>query len=153
MSDNKRLKEAVKAIKFYSLAKTQAEIALGLGYQVSYLSDMINGRFEISEKFADKLENKYGIRKLWLLSGEGEMLVNQEEAPKHPPEEVEETDIRQMMKMMKDAMETNKELVAFNRQLMDANQKLTDQILKIANERGADKDAEDRRPHEASDRI
>ena len=73
MTPNERLGKAIMAIKFQGRARTQSEIAAQLGYQVSYLSDLINERFEISEKFTNRLTQVFGIRKEWLMTGEGDL--------------------------------------------------------------------------------
>ena len=57
------LRQAIKAIKFHGLAKNQAEIARKMGYDSSYLSDLINGRYDLSDKFVNKLQEIFNISK------------------------------------------------------------------------------------------
>ena len=70
------LRQAIKAIKFHGLAKNQAEIARKMGYDSSYLSDLINGRYDLSDKFVNKLQEIFNISKEWIYKGTGNMFLN-----------------------------------------------------------------------------
>ncbi len=60
----------------------QQEVAQLLGIGQSYVSQMLNGKKPIGKSKADILSKKYGLSKLWLLTGEGEMLANPTEQDK-----------------------------------------------------------------------
>ena len=74
MSDLQRFDKALKYIKLEFNLKNQAEIAEKLGYNKSYLSEIRNGKYPISEKTSYKIEEIFGISANWLLTGNGEML-------------------------------------------------------------------------------
>ncbi len=57
----------------------QQEIANVLGVGQSYVSQMLNGEKPIGRNAADTLSREYGFSKMWLLTGEGEMLRKPEE--------------------------------------------------------------------------
>lgn len=80
MTKNERLKKAIKAIK-YRHGVTQKEIVLQIGLSsASYLSDLISGKSDLSEQFSDKLTSFYPeINKVWLMTGEGEMLKSDDQ--------------------------------------------------------------------------
>jgi len=81
-----RFKKVINYVKMEFNLKNQANVASFLGYNSSYLSDLLNGRYNISEDITDKLLNKVpNISKKWLLTGEGQMLKGQEQtAPINP---------------------------------------------------------------------
>lgn len=150
MTDSERIRaiEKMKNLSTNALAK-QLELKTA-----QTLYDIHKGKHGISKDLAEIISSKYlDINKLWLLTGEGEMLITQDVIPKHPPkiESDEVVDARQMMQMMQDVLEANKQLVECNKQLMESNRQLTEQVLKMANGRGSEAEAEERRPHQASD--
>lgn len=72
---NERLKKIINYVKMEFNLKNQSNVAEFLGYNASYLSDLLNGRYNISEDIADKITDKISvISKEWILTGEGEML-------------------------------------------------------------------------------
>lgn len=79
MSGNQRLKDAITEIK-YREGVTQKAISEALGFKnQSYLSDLANGRFPLSEGVSGRISELYTyISKDWLLTGEGSMLVPKE---------------------------------------------------------------------------
>lgn len=79
MSGNQRLKDAITEIK-YREGITQKAISEALGFKnQSYLSDLANGRFPLSEGVSGRISELYTyISKDWLLTGEGSMLLTKE---------------------------------------------------------------------------
>lgn len=79
MSSNQRLKDAITEIK-YREGITQKAISEALGFKnQSYLSDLANGRFPLSEGVSERISELYTyISKDWLLTGEGSMLLTKE---------------------------------------------------------------------------
>ena len=61
---------------------SQKEVADTIGIRPQYINAIFSGRRAIGHKIADKLAEQYNISKVWLLTGEGEMLV--EENPTLP---------------------------------------------------------------------
>lgn len=68
-----RLRMAIKARK----AK-QKEIAESVGITDVYLSMLISGKYEASERVTDSLCRQLRIRKAWLVSGEGNMEIDED---------------------------------------------------------------------------
>lgn len=79
MSSNQRLKDVITEIK-YREGITQKAISEALGFKnQSYLSDLANGRFPLSEGVSERISELYTyISKDWLLTGEGSMLLTKE---------------------------------------------------------------------------
>lgn len=79
MNDYQRLKQVIAEIK-YREGITQKAISEALGFKnQSYLSDIANGRFPVTEDISVRLSELYTyISKDWLLTGEGEMLIASE---------------------------------------------------------------------------
>lgn len=92
MSGNQRLKDAITEIK-YREGITQKAISEALGFKnQSYLSDLANGRFPLSEGVSERISELYTyISKDWLLTGEGSMLLPKE--PKGNATMVDPSDI------------------------------------------------------------
>lgn len=63
-----RLERAVE-----QLGITQAQIARRTSAPASYVNDVIRGRRSLSEGFAGTLQNEFGIDRIWLRHGEGQM--------------------------------------------------------------------------------
>lgn len=76
MNDYQRLKQVIAEIK-YREGITQKAISEALGFKnQSYLSDIANGRFPVTEDISVRLSELYTyISKDWLLTGEGSMLA------------------------------------------------------------------------------
>lgn len=80
MNDYQRLKQVIAEIK-YREGITQKAISEALGFKnQSYLSDIANGRFPVTEDISVRLSELYTyISKDWLLTGEGTMLAGEGE--------------------------------------------------------------------------
>ena len=74
MTVQERLKAAISFIRTKRPGMSQAQIAARAGYQATYLSDVINAKVPLSEKFATAFAARYGVNAQWLLTGEGEMI-------------------------------------------------------------------------------
>lgn len=57
------------------------KVARKMGYNPNYISDIVNGRFSISEKFADRFQEVFSISREWLLTGKGDMDIRQASYP------------------------------------------------------------------------
>lgn len=73
-----RVKKVCKYLIYKDYANNDTELASLLGYTKSSLSQILNGRVPISDKFIDMLcsidEN---INKVWIYSDQGTMLINE----------------------------------------------------------------------------
>lgn len=80
MNDYQRLKQVIAEIK-YREGITQKAISEALGFKnQSYLSDIANGRFPVTEDISVRISELYTyISKDWLLTGEGTMLAGESE--------------------------------------------------------------------------
>lgn len=65
---------------FRSQGITQDEIAAQLGVTQQYVSGLLSGKKSFGKKQAQKFSELWGISPSWLLTGEGDMMVN---APKN----------------------------------------------------------------------
>lgn len=65
---------------FRSRGITQDEIAAQLGVTQQYVSGLLSGKKSFGKKQAQKFSELWGISPSWLLTGEGDMMVN---APKN----------------------------------------------------------------------
>jgi transcriptional regulator with XRE-family HTH domain len=72
---NARLATAIRTLKV-----TQAEVARRTEVGATYISDVVHSRRPVTNSFAAVLQAEFGIDKLWLRHGEGEMFRRQ------PPE-------------------------------------------------------------------
>lgn len=64
-----RLTEAIR-----TLGVTQVEMARRTKVGPAYINDVIRGRRSLTEAFADRLQLEFGIDRIWLRHGEGQML-------------------------------------------------------------------------------
>lgn len=89
MSANQRLKEVVKEIR-YREGVTQKTITEQLGFKsATYLSDLISGRSAVTEQFAESISEVYSyVNPRWLLTGEGSMLVGDDEVEEQREEDM-----------------------------------------------------------------
>jgi hypothetical protein len=79
MSNIERVKKVIKWIIYSDFAENDKELAELLGYTKSSFSQILNERVPLSSKFIDKICSiDKNINKVWILSGEGEMLNKNE---------------------------------------------------------------------------
>lgn len=75
MIKNERLKNVLNGIKFKYNIKTQAEIAQKIGTSPTYLSDILSGKYPISEKISETLCRNFGVNGDYL-EGKSEIIWN-----------------------------------------------------------------------------
>lgn len=74
---NERLRRVIDGIKFHHNLRTQREICAELGgFSQTYLSDLLSGKYNITEDFSNKLSEKFGINPNYILNGEGSMWLD-----------------------------------------------------------------------------
>ena len=72
MTDLQRIKKIINWLIYIDFAPNEAGVAQKLGYTKSSLSQILNGKVPISEKFIEKLcQADEAINKVWIMSGEG----------------------------------------------------------------------------------
>ena len=78
MIELSRVKKITKWLVFNDFAENDTDLAKKLGYTKSFLSQILNGKTPISEKFIKSLcDADPNINKVWILTGEGNMLINE----------------------------------------------------------------------------
>lgn len=115
---------------------SQKELGKQLGYgNESSFSQVINGKVAMPKDFTTKIKTLYPqINTDWLLSGEGEMIINtdnqpNEEAP--PTDSIGGDMIKQALDQMRILVENNGKLVETNRQLVEANREQFDRMMQL----------------------
>lgn len=68
---------------FDKLGLRQVDIAEKLGVSKAYINSLFTGKRPFGKKQAELWESKFGISRVFLLSGEGPMLVNEVEGDSH----------------------------------------------------------------------
>lgn len=75
MTDIERVTDVINWLIFKKRVKSRRDLAQKMGYTESALSQMLNGKVVLSERFIKKLANfDVSINESWLLTGEGLML-------------------------------------------------------------------------------
>jgi len=96
-NDSERLKSL---LKYYELTPTMLAKALGFKYP-DRLYYILRGRNGISDKMTEELVNLFPeLSKGWLLTGEGEMLIQQTEEVREPRAENKEAPISDLTRAM-----------------------------------------------------
>lgn len=76
MSENERVKKLVDWLIFMEYASSRKELAELIGYKDTSLSQIENGKVNVSSKFIKNLVNlDKRINEAWLTTGEGKMLL------------------------------------------------------------------------------
>lgn len=107
----------------------QVEIADKLGVKKSFISELLAGKRTLGHETAVKLNKVYGFDLNWLLTGEGEMLKGQAEAP-----EAGQTDAARIAQLRAEIDGLKKQLDDERRTLLEQNKKLTDIIARLTKE-------------------
>ncbi|MDO4462307.1 MAG: helix-turn-helix transcriptional regulator [Bacteroidia bacterium] len=77
MNELDRLKEVVAYLIESRQARTKKDLAHILGYKEVYMSQLINGKTKITQKFLSRLTAYFSnINSDWVMTGQGEMLRN-----------------------------------------------------------------------------
>lgn len=76
MLENERVKKIVDWLIFMGYATSRKELAELIGYKDTSLSQIENGKVNVSSKFTKNLSNLDSrINESWIMTGEGEMLL------------------------------------------------------------------------------
>lgn len=79
MTINQRVKEVVNLLIFQKYSKSAKDLAAKIGYNHTFLSQIVSGKVKVSRKFLEKLkEVDDNININWVLTGEGEMISKNE---------------------------------------------------------------------------
>ena len=80
MTKIERLKKLCKWLIYIGYADNDTDLASKLGYTKSSFSQIINGKVPISDKFIDKIcATDEDINKVWISSGDGQMINSLQE--------------------------------------------------------------------------
>lgn len=72
------MKDTIQTLREFFVKKgyTQSEVAERLGVTKAYVNAIFTGRSNIGKKVADKIEKEFGISAAWLLTGRGNILLD-----------------------------------------------------------------------------
>ena len=116
MADIKRIKKVINWLIFNEFAENEAGIALKLGYTKSSLSQILNGKVPISDRFIEKLcEADSNINKVWLTHSKGEMLKNYQNIDADQKKTIIQEDL--IDKFFLQLYDKNKELVEMSNKI------------------------------------
>ena len=88
MSKIERVRRVCKWLVYMGYADNDKELAELLGYTKSSLSQILNEKVNLSDKFIDKLSKvDSNINKVWILKGVGKMLIKESEYSTKEPDE------------------------------------------------------------------
>ena len=77
MAKNENLRKVIDGIKFRYHLRTQKQICDALGYSsATYLSDLLSGKYPVTEEFSDKLKERFGVNPNFLLLDEGGIWID-----------------------------------------------------------------------------
>lgn len=77
---NDRLREAYNYLRDNRIVFNQADFAKQIGKSTGQLAQMMNGKQGVSRSTVDTVCDLYPISKIWLLTGEGDMIVREKPA-------------------------------------------------------------------------
>jgi transcriptional regulator with XRE-family HTH domain len=81
MAELYRIKEAIFLLKKRKIIKKQDDIAERTGYNKSSISEIINGKVPLSEKFIKIFCSEFGISYDYIISGTGEIIEDMVSEP------------------------------------------------------------------------
>lgn len=73
MAARERLNEVYAVLFVKQIVQSKTDFAEKLGYNRSYMSELLHGRKEITDFFAQTLQNTFHISAEWLMKGKGDM--------------------------------------------------------------------------------
>ena len=76
-----RLEHALHALQGRGIR--QVDVAEALGQSSGFTSELINGKKRLRADHAEKIEAELGISKVWLMFGEGPMLIDPAQQQEH----------------------------------------------------------------------
>lgn len=77
----KRLEHALRTLRGRGIQ--QVDVAVALGISSGFASELVNGKKRLRADHATKIEAELGISKVWLMFGEGPMLVDKSQRQEH----------------------------------------------------------------------
>lgn len=90
MSSLDRVIEVIFKLKKLGAIKKQDDIAEKTGYNKSSISEILNGKVPLSDKFIQIFAAKYNVNEIWIYTGEGEVFNNSK--PSEPDENPKSSD-------------------------------------------------------------
>ncbi len=118
MTQSERLKKVLRELKGKGAdgAGNYQKVAKKMGYNPNYISDIVNGRFAISEKFADRFQEAFSVNRNWLLYGTGDMNFQHRPAeyPSNHSKGNMASDISYPERCLRIEMENNKLMIEYS---------------------------------------
>lgn len=138
MTDTERLKDCIFYLKKNKIIRNQQEIATETGYGYTTISEYLNEKTPISEKFINLFSKSFGFNPEWIISGEGKMRsgaipVYEPPDPNPPPgityDQHKEADLHRLEEIVEDMKRVNRELVSQASILIETNRENAKAIL------------------------
>lgn len=76
MTDLDRLRECIFYLKKNKIIQNQRDISVKTGYGYTTISEYLNEKTPLSEKFIKNFANNFGFNSEWILTGTGKMINN-----------------------------------------------------------------------------
>ena len=126
-------------LKFFFKAKniTQQQIADTFGVSQTYINSLLCGKRNFGRKTAKEWQDAFGLNMVWLMTGDGEMTVDQKSTSGNNiavhGDTTTTTSNTNNSELLATLIETNRQLIETNRQLTEQNQKLISYVLSSGN--------------------
>jgi hypothetical protein len=143
LSELDRIKILVQWLIGCGIAPNQESIGTLLGYKSkSSFSQIINGHVPLPKKFIESLYSlDERINRTWLLTGEGEMIVDkkglQESLKVAEPEAQYGGSPKTLMESQAMLISIQEQLVRNNTKLVDTNNKLAEQVIELCSQQSS----------------
>lgn len=110
MTAIQRVKKLIKWLIFSDYGDNENEIATLLGYNKSSLSQILNEKVPLSDKFIEKIcKIDQNINKVWIETGDGEMLISNKRSDDRTENNLSPTNTKAMIELQKELTERLKE--------------------------------------------
>jgi len=76
-----RLVKAFEHLRYLKKVSSQTDFGEQIGYNKSHVSELMNGKKPVTNNLAATLRTKFGIDAGWLITGNGNMIVDEPEKP------------------------------------------------------------------------
>ena len=131
MSDLQRLIKVIDWLVFERTVKNRRDLAVKIGYTESSLSQIINKKVPLSDKFIKKLVIiDKRLNPDWILTGEGSMIKNEETQKSGDMFNNEERiEMTATIKLMKEGIEYRDEIIKSLKEQLDAKNQVIELLM------------------------
>lgn len=110
---------------------SQQEVADKMGVSKPYINAVLNGRKSIGRKQAVKMENLFGLSASWLLTGEGTMMVSENEVPITPDGDLELIDNAKSFQLLSSITKSLLNEISAQRRVTEKAQQQIDRVISL----------------------